>query len=250
MAKGIRISGRSPGSRGWPAPISSSARSHRRAGLRENPVRVNHSSPVVPKRANPKRQRWSLGSRSAQTVRGLPRAISRRRVNTAPRTATTMNRAPPTSTSLVSSSSCTSASGADLGGVDGLGNDGDPVVFDREEAAVDRCRVALPGRGLDADFAADQNPQQRRVTRQDPELALDGACTDLLGLALPDLAICGDELDVQLTHGSSAHERVCRVYPAATGARSPRSGTGPTATPTPLLTSGRSRRSDLAQKPA
>jgi len=112
-----------------------------------------------------------------------------------------MNRQPPTSNSLVSHSSCTVVSGVDPGGLNGLGDYGDPVVINRQETAVDRGRVDLARHGLDPNVTADQDPQQRRVTRQDPQLAFDGTRSDLPGVALPDLTICGDELDVQLTHG-------------------------------------------------
>src|SRR6185436_18171756 len=142
--------------------------------------------------------------------------MSRRRVNTAPRTAPMTNRAPPTSSSPVSSTSCTSASAGDVGRVDGLGPDGYPVVVDREEPAVDHGRVGLARRGLDLHVAADQDAQQGGVTRQDPHLALDGASGDLLGFALPDLAVCGDELNLQLTHGF-LRSRTCT--PSLTGNR-------------------------------
>src|ERR1035437_1403032 len=117
-----------------------------------------------------------------------------------PSTRAGRNRRQPTRSALVSHSPFTVASGVYPGGVNGLGNNGDPVVINRKEAAVDRGRMDLTRHGLDSNVTTDQDPQQRRMARQDTQLALHGARIDLLGFALPDLAICGDELDIQLTH--------------------------------------------------
>jgi hypothetical protein len=112
-----------------------------------------------------------------------------------------MNRQPPTKNSLVSHSSRTVVSGVDPGGFDSLGDNGDPVVINRKEAAVYRSGVDLTRHGLDPDVAADQDPEQRCVTWQDSQLAFHRARDNLLGFALPDLPVCGNELDMQLTHG-------------------------------------------------
>ena len=49
----------------------------------------------------------------------------------------------------------------------------------------------------DPDLALDEDAEQRSVPGQDAELAVHGARDDLAGLALPDLAVSGDQLDVQ-----------------------------------------------------
>src|SRR3954462_2607513 len=112
----------------------------------------------------------------AHRVSGSPCAISRRRVKGPGRESTTARTQAPTSSSLERSSWRTDVSGADRGGVDRLGDDGDPVVLDRQEAAVDRRGVLLAGGRLDADVALDEDAQQRRVAGEDAELALHGAC--------------------------------------------------------------------------
>jgi len=56
-----------------------------------------------------------------------------------------------------------------------------------------------PDVDYDPNLAADQDSQQWGMSGQDPHLALDGARADLPGFALPDLAICGDKLNLQLT---------------------------------------------------
>ena len=65
-----------------------------------------------------------------------------------------------------------------------------------------------PDVGLDADVALDEDAEQGGVPGEDAELALHGARDDLAGLALPHLAVSGDQLDVQLTH-RILHSRTC-----------------------------------------
>ena len=62
---------------------------------------------------------------------------------------------------------------------------------------------------MDLDVALDEHAKNGRVTGQDAELAVDRAGADLVRLALPDLAVCGDKFDLKLAH-VFLREVVCR----------------------------------------
>src|SRR5690242_5368137 len=113
---------------------------------------------------------------------------------------------------------------ADLRGVDRLGDDDDLVPVDRQEAAVDGGRARAAG-GLDPHLALDEDAEQRRVAGQDAQLAVDGAGLHHVRLALPDLAVRGDEFNLQGAHGILRWYGTCRasfsLYPPGAGDRRP-----------------------------
>ena len=51
--------------------------------------------------------------------------------------------------------------------------------------------------GVDPHLALPEHAEDGGVTRQDAEVAVDGAGADLARLTLPDLAVRGDELDLE-----------------------------------------------------
>src|ERR1044072_4022791 len=94
----------------------------------------------------------------------------------------------------------TGESGRERRGVDRLGDDDHLVAVDGQETAVDGGALgALPR--LDPDLTLDEDPEQRRVSGQDAQLAVDGAGDDHVVLALPDLAVRCDEFKLPGAHG-------------------------------------------------
>src|SRR5699024_4863414 len=59
---------------------------------------------------------------------------------------------------------------------------------------------ANPALAVDPDVPLDEHAEDGGVTGQNPELTVDGAGADLVRLALPDLAVRGDEFDLKLAH--------------------------------------------------
>ena len=89
------------------------------------------------------------------------------------------------------------------GKLDVLGNDGHHVRVDREDPTVDGHGAALALERLDGHLTLDEDAEQRRVAGQDAQLARDGPSAYELGLALPDLAVGGNHLNLERTHVSS-----------------------------------------------
>src|SRR5262245_19457308 len=83
------------------------------------------------------------------------------------------------------------------GCVDVLGDDGHDIGVDGEEPTVDHDRVAAALERLDGHLTLDEDAEQRRVTGQHAQLARDGAGTNELGLALPDLPVGGHHLNLE-----------------------------------------------------
>ena len=85
-----------------------------------------------------------------------------------------------------------------------LGQDVDPgdvlLVGHVEEAAVDGDR-AVAAAGVDEHRPNGQGGQQGRVAGEHAEVAVDPAGGDEVGLPGPDLALRGDQVDLQAGHG-------------------------------------------------
>jgi hypothetical protein len=73
------------------------------------------------------------------------------------------------------------------------------VVLDRKESAV--ClRQNDSGVGVDSNIALSQNAEKRLVPGQNAQFAFDGASDEHARLARPDLAVCGDDMNLERGH--------------------------------------------------
>jgi len=83
--------------------------------------------------------------------------------------------------------------GVERGGWDrAVGEDGDHVIHDLDEAAVGVVAL-LVGAGFDPQFAKAEAADQRRVLRRDAVLAVDERDRDGVGLRVQDRCLGGDD---------------------------------------------------------
>ena len=85
--------------------------------------------------------------------------------------------------------------------VDGVRDDRDAVVVDRQETIAHGCPAVTIG-SVNDDIAGDEDPEQRRVAGEHSELASRRAAADARRLASPDATVSSDQLDLQLTHSA------------------------------------------------
>src|SRR6476646_9572978 len=109
--------------------------------------------------------------------------------------------------------------GRDLRGVDRLGDDDDLVAVDGQEPSVDAGGGVAAG-GPDAHVTLDEDAEQRGVAGQDAQLAIHGPGQDHVGLALPDLAVGGDEFNLQGAHGVLHGNAYCSSLATVVGSPS------------------------------
>jgi hypothetical protein len=84
-----------------------------------------------------------------------------------------------------------------VGQLSELREDRHAVLRHRQEAAVHSGHVALGRRRPDLDDTVGEQAEQRRVVRQDADVALGRARNNDRRLTRPDSTVRGDELDVQ-----------------------------------------------------
>src|SRR6185312_12674926 len=92
-----------------------------------------------------------------------------------------------------------------------VSHDDDPVLVDREEAAVRLDRDPRPVDRLDGHFPGREDRQDGAVPRHDADLAIAGACLDQARRPGPHEVVRGDDFDFEFGHGYlpwiSAHWR-------------------------------------------